>query len=59
MEPWSHRGIWMRILAALTEEGWIAKTGQIDISYIKAHRSAGGAKGGGGLMQLASRVAAG
>ncbi|HAF43349.1 MAG TPA: IS5 family transposase [Sphingobium sp.] len=43
---WSRRGIWTRILAALTEEGWITETGQIDSSYIKAHRSAGGAKGG-------------
>tara|TARA_B000000460_G_scaffold202694_1_gene149410 strand:+ start:52 stop:480 length:429 start_codon:yes stop_codon:yes gene_type:complete len=56
---WSRRGIWTRILVALTEEGWIAETGQIDSSYIKAHRSAGGAKGGRGLMPLASRVAAG
>lgn len=40
---WSRRGIWTRILAALTEEGWIAETGQIDSSYIKAHRSASGA----------------
>lgn len=39
---WSRRGIWTRILAALTEEGWIAETGQIDSSYIKVHRSAGG-----------------
>lgn len=53
---WSRRGIWTRILAALTEEGWIAETGQIDSSYIKAHRSAGGAKGGRGPMPLASRV---
>ena len=27
---WSRRGIWTRILAALTEDGWIAETGQID-----------------------------
>ena len=47
---WSRRGIWTRILAALTEEGWIAETGQIDCGYIKAHRSAGGAKGGRGPM---------
>lgn len=38
---------WTRNLAALTEEGWIAETGQIDSSYIKARRSAGGAKKGG------------
>ena len=56
---WSRRGIWTHILAALTEEGWIAETGQIDSSYIKVHRSAGGAKGGRGPMPLASRVAAG
>lgn len=43
---WSRRGIWTRILAALTEEGWIAETAQIDSSYIKVHRCAGGAKGG-------------
>ncbi len=43
---WSRRGIWPPILAALTEKGWIAETGQIDSSYIKTHRSAGGAKGG-------------
>ncbi|PTQ07298.1 hypothetical protein CLG96_17210 [Sphingomonas oleivorans] len=56
---WSRRGIWTRILAALTEEGWIAETAQIDSSYIKAHRCAGGAKGGRGPMPLASRAAGG
>jgi len=56
---WSRRGIWTRILAALSEEGWIAETGQIDSSYIKTHRSAGGAKGGREPTPLASRVAAG
>ncbi len=44
-DRWSRRGIWTRILAALTEEGWIAETGQIDSSYIKAHRSAVAQKG--------------
>ena len=43
---WSHRGIWARILATSTEEGWIAETAQIDSSYIKAHRCAGGGKRG-------------
>lgn len=56
---WSRRGIWTRVLAALAEEGWIAETGQIDSSYIKAHCSAGGAKRGGGPMSLVSRVEAG
>lgn len=44
---WNRWGISARILAALTEEGWIAETSQIDSSYIKACRSACGAKGGG------------
>ena len=43
---WSRRGLWSRILAALTEKGWIAETAQIDSSYVKAHRCSGGAKGG-------------
>ena len=38
--------MWTCILALLTEEGWIAETGQIDSSYVKAHRCSGGAKGG-------------
>lgn len=57
---WSRHGVWTCILAALTEKGWIAETGQIDSSYIKAHRSAGSAKRGRREpMPLASRVAAG
>lgn len=43
---WSRRGIWTGIRAALTEEGWLVETGQIDSSHIKTHRSAGGAKRG-------------
>jgi len=54
---WSRRGVWARILAALTEEGWVAETAQIDSSYIKAHRCAGGGKGGRKPMPLASRAA--
>ena len=42
---WSRRGVWGHILAALTDEGWIAETAQIDSSYVKAHRCSGGAKG--------------
>jgi transposase len=44
---WSRRGVWVRILAAMTEEAWIAETAQIDSSSIKAHRCGGGGKGGG------------
>jgi transposase len=56
---WSRRGIWTRILAALTEEGWIAETVQIDSSYVKAHRCSGGAKGGLEPRPLVSRAAVG
>lgn len=56
---WSRRGVWGRILAALSEEGWIAETAQIDSSYVKAHRCSGGAKGGLELRPLASRAGVG
>jgi len=56
---WSRRGVWSRILSALTEEGWIAETGQIDSSYVKAHRCSGGAKGGLEPRPLASRAVVG
>lgn len=42
---WSRRGIWTRILAALTEDGWSAETGRIDSSYIKATAAAVGQRG--------------
>ncbi|ASR51046.1 transposase [Blastomonas fulva] len=38
---WSRRDVWTGILEALTEEGWVAETSQINSSYIKAQRSAG------------------
>lgn len=57
---WSRRGVWGRILAALTESGWIAETAQIDSSYVKAHRCSGGAKKGDLKPRpLASRAVAG
>ena len=56
---WSRRGVWGRILTALTNEGWIAETGQIDSSYVKAHRCSGGAKGGLEPRPLASHAVAG
>src|SRR3546814_5272580 len=47
------------MLAALTDEGWSAETGQIDSSHIKAHRSAGGAKGGARANECHWRLARG
>ena len=56
---WSRRGVWGRILTALTDEGWINETAQIDSSYVKAHRCSGGAKGGLEPRPLVSRAVAG
>ncbi len=35
---WGRRVIWSRILSALTEDGWIAETAQIDSSYGQQHQ---------------------
>jgi len=43
---WSRRGIWQRLLLVLAAEGAIEASAQLDSSYVKAHRSAGGGKGG-------------
>ena len=43
---WSRRGFWRAMLAALAEAGRIAETAALDSSYVKAHRSAHGGKGG-------------
>jgi len=45
---WSRRGFWRAMLAALAEAGWVAETAALDSTYVKAHRSAHGGKGGHG-----------
>lgn len=42
---WSRQGVWSDIFYALTGVGDVV-TGAVDSTYIKAHRSAAGAKGG-------------
>ncbi len=42
---WSRQGIWSGIFYALTGRSDVV-TGAIDATYVKAHRSAAGAKGG-------------
>jgi transposase len=42
---WSRQGVWSEIFYALTGRSDVV-TGAIDATYVKAHRSAGGAKGG-------------
>ena len=43
---WSRQGIWYEMFEALTGSTGIIGTVAIDSSYIKAHRSAAGGKGG-------------
>jgi transposase len=43
---WSRQGIWHDIFVAATGESYITGPMAIDSTHIKAHRSAGGGKGG-------------
>jgi len=43
---WSKRGLWQRILTALNEDADPPVVAMIDSTFVKAHRSAAGAKGG-------------
>ena len=43
---WSRQGLWYEMFEALTGSTGIIGTVAIDSSYIKAHRSAAGGKGG-------------
>ena len=54
---WSRRGFWRAMLAALAAAGWVAETAALDSTYVKAHRSAHGGKGGRRRRPSASRVA--
>ena len=56
---WSRQGLWLQIFEALTGQNPIHGLAMIDSTHIKAHRSAGGAKGGPWLMVSASPKAAG
>jgi transposase len=56
---WSRQGIWQGIFAALTGSTGMVGTMSIDSTHIKAHRSAGGAKGGPSPRRSAARAAAG
>ena len=56
---WSRQGIWLGMFEALTGHSGVWGTVDIDATHIKAHRSAGGAKGGPSLRPSASRAADG
>ena len=55
---WSGRQLWSRILDALVAKGVLALSASIDSSYVKAHRSAHGGKGGRRRKPSARRAAA-
>jgi transposase len=43
---WSRRRIWVHILEAVVDVGALSESAAIDSTYVKAHRSAHGGKGG-------------
>ncbi len=55
---WSRRGFWRHMLAALAEAGWVTESAALDSTYVKAHRSAHGGKGGRRRRLSGSRAVA-
>jgi transposase len=55
---WSRRGFWKAMLAALAEAGWAGDAAAIDSTYVRAHRSAHGGKGGRKRRPSAPRAVA-
>ena len=53
---WAERGIWENLFRALVGDRRSAATQMINSTYIKAHRSAAGAKGGNRNRLLAARA---
>jgi len=54
---WSRRRLWVDILEAVVARGIISKSAAIDSTYVKAHRSAHGGKGGRRLRPSAPHAA--
>ena len=54
---WSRQGVWFEIFEVLTGHSGVWGTVAIDATHIKAHRSAGGAKGGPSRKPSAPRAA--
>ena len=55
---WSCRKLWANLVEALTASGAVTKSTSIDLTYVKAHRSAHGGKGGRKPRRSASRAVA-
>jgi len=53
---WSRRRIWTDILQALVDKGVLVHSTAIDSSYVRAHRSAHGGKGGRRRRPLVPRA---
>ena len=56
---WSRQGVWEAVFYALTGSSGVVSSAAIDSSYVKAHRSAAGAKGGPSATPSAARAAGG
>ena len=54
---WARRGIWENLFRELAGDGRLADTQMIDSTYVKAHRSAAGGKGGSRSRLLVVRAA--
>lgn len=54
---WSRQGLWLAMFQALTGHSGVWGTVSIDATHVKAHRSAGGAKGGPTRKPSAPRAA--
>ena len=54
---WSRQGIWTEIFYTLTGSTGMVGSMAVDSTYVKAHRSAAGAKGGRSTMPSAARAA--
>ena len=55
---WSRRRFWANLVEALAASGAVTKSTSIDSTYVKAHRSADGGKGGRKIRRSVSRAAA-
>ena len=54
---WSRQGLWSHMFYVLTGSTGMVGSMSVDSTYVKAHRSAAGAKGGPFITPSAARVA--
>ncbi len=56
---WSKQGVWEDVFYALAGSSGVISSAAVDSTYVKAHRSAAGAKGGPSSMPSGARAADG